>query len=474
MTNDGIATSQLAVTGPVVDDGTDSDPPTSGGNSVPSVVNGDGQDVVVSFSTVTLTGNGDTIAGSGDTVNAAPNTTVYLDGTSDIVSGTGVVVNAADAFVTLTGANETLAGQRDIIALTGNAANITVNGDAQDIVYTPSANPGQLTLTGSNDVLSGPTNTQVNLQDGSNLIVVNGGSNVTVNGNNETINGQVNGLILTGSGDTVEGFSNIIELPDGSGVTLKNVGGYTTVYGNNEQINVPTANTAVVLMGSGDVVNGDDAVVQMPNGGSATLNGNNDQVYGANDILYVNNESIALGAINGGTNPLVGATIVGSNDQITMPVQDPTTTTSLTVQGTNDLLMGRGEAITIADGASIKYITTSGTTVTFAGPTGTLQLDGPGSFDPPEQNAVVGFGAQDQIDIGGLVYTEGTTGASYLENGDRTGGTLTVGNGTTSSSILLYGDYTTQNFALASDGHGGTLVTDPPTPTQTQLVQPTK
>ncbi len=322
-------------------------------------------------------------------------------------------------------------------------------------------------LTGSNDVVSGPSSDTINLQDGANLIVGNGGSNVVVNGNNVTINGQVNGLMLTGSNDTVEGFSNIIDLPDGSGVTLKNVGGFTTIAGNNEVINAPDP-TPMVLTGSGDIVNGDNVLVETPNGGSVTLNGNNDQAYGSNEILYVDNKSISLGSLDGG--PLTGVTIVGSNDQIVLPVQDAVTQTSLTVQGNNNLLFGRGEAITIADGASIEYQTTSGTTVTFAGSTGTLQLSGPGSFDPPEQNGVVGFGGQDHIDIGNLVYDPITTNANFTENAAGTAGTLTVSNnGGASASLLLFGDYTTANFALASDGHGGTLVTDPPAPQQPQL-----
>ncbi|HLH92034.1 MAG TPA: hypothetical protein VKX28_26680 [Xanthobacteraceae bacterium] len=467
ITNDGVATSGLATTGPVADDGADHDPPTNNGNIIPSVINGDGQDVVFSYASFALAGNGDTIAGSWDTVNAADNTTVNVDGTSNIVNGNGLAVNVSDAFVTLTGAGDHVSGQQDIISLQG--ADAVVDGAAQEILLGSNLN---VTLTGSNDIVGftfGASNNVINLQDGANLIGGAIGSNVTINGNNVTFNGQVNGLVLTGSNDTVEGFANIIDLPDGSGVTLKNEQG-ATVYGNNEVINATDPTNSIVLMGDGDVVNGDNAVIQMPNGGTATLNGNNDQVYGANEILYVANKNIALGALNGGTDQLVGATIIGSNDQITLPVQTPSTTTSLTIEGTNDTLFGSGQAITIADGASIQYVQTSGVTVTFGGATGTLQLAGPGSFDPNQQNAVVGFTGQDQIDIGGLVYGVTTT-VNFTENAAGTGGTLTVTNGpgTATSNILLYGDYTTANFALASDGHGGTLVTDPPAPTQAQL-----
>ena len=54
---------------------------------------------------------------------------------------------------------------------------------------------------------------------------------------------------------------------------------------------------------------------------------------------------------------------------------------------------------------------------------------------------------------------------SYVENHAGTGGTLTLSAGTQTASINFSGSYTLQNFKFASDGHGGTLVIDPPVPT---------
>jgi hypothetical protein len=48
---------------------------------------------------------------------------------------------------------------------------------------------------------------------------------------------------------------------------------------------------------------------------------------------------------------------------------------------------------------------------------------------------------------------------------------VTNGSGAT-SSIFFGGGYSTGNFSLASDGHGGTLVTDPPTSQQNILAPP--
>jgi hypothetical protein len=46
-----------------------------------------------------------------------------------------------------------------------------------------------------------------------------------------------------------------------------------------------------------------------------------------------------------------------------------------------------------------------------------------------------------------------------------------VTDGTHSANITLLGQYTAANFNIATDGHGGTLVTDPPVSSsdQTQL-----
>ena len=47
-------------------------------------------------------------------------------------------------------------------------------------------------------------------------------------------------------------------------------------------------------------------------------------------------------------------------------------------------------------------------------------------------------------------------------SGDASGGVLTVTDGTHTAHIHLAGDYTASTFVAASDGHGGTIVTDPP------------
>ena len=92
-------------------------------------------------------------------------------------------------------------------------------------------------------------------------------------------------------------------------------------------------------------------------------------------------------------------------------------------------------------------------TVTFAGTTGTLWLDQPSTFT----GKVSGFGAQDVIDLPGIAFDAEQRSAIY-RIAMRTGGTLSVTDGTHSANIALLGNYMASSFVMESDNHGGTMV----------------
>jgi hypothetical protein len=82
---------------------------------------------------------------------------------------------------------------------------------------------------------------------------------------------------------------------------------------------------------------------------------------------------------------------------------------------------------------------------------------------------VAGFSATtEHLDLADIRYVSGSTTATF--SGGTAGGTLTVTDGTATAHITLLGNYAASQFSLAPafDGHGGTLVTDPPV----QLVAP--
>ena len=92
--------------------------------------------------------------------------------------------------------------------------------------------------------------------------------------------------------------------------------------------------------------------------------------------------------------------------------------------------------------------------MTFSG-SGTLQLDQPGTFT----GAVAGLVAQDSIDLPGIGFGATTT-LAFSENNTRTGGILTVTDGTHAAAIALLGTYMASTLITGADGHGGTLVTE--------------
>jgi hypothetical protein len=121
---------------------------------------------------------------------------------------------------------------------------------------------------------------------------------------------------------------------------------------------------------------------------------------------------------------------------------------------------------TIADGATLEIANGASGKVTFAGAAGTLQLDSPLSFS----GKVADFGGQDQIDLVDVAFGAHTT-LGFAENG-TTGGELKVSDGIHAANIALLGNYMASTFAIASDGHGGTLITDVPHAQQGLLTLP--
>jgi autotransporter passenger strand-loop-strand repeat protein len=104
---------------------------------------------------------------------------------------------------------------------------------------------------------------------------------------------------------------------------------------------------------------------------------------------------------------------------------------------------------------------TSGDTVSFTNAGGTLQLDASQSF----QGLIAGFASPPHV-FEGIDFEDISSGkhdkVSFKEAANKTSGTLTVTDGTHTATLTLLGVYSTGMFSLASDGHGGVMITDPP------------
>ena len=124
-----------------------------------------------------------------------------------------------------------------------------------------------------------------------------------------------------------------------------------------------------------------------------------------------------------------------------------------------------GGNFSITGSTELELFGASSANVTFAaGDTGILKLDNSQSFT----GTVAGLALGNDLDLADIAFGAGTK-LSYTPNAGNTGGTLNVTDGSHTANILLLGNYTASSFTTASDGHGGTFITDPP-PTQQALL----
>jgi hypothetical protein len=118
---------------------------------------------------------------------------------------------------------------------------------------------------------------------------------------------------------------------------------------------------------------------------------------------------------------------------------------------------GAGTA-TIYGTSQIQYNGPSSENVSFAsGATGELVLLDSAAFS----GTITGFtgvssAISDKLDLQDINFSSNQFANSYAN------GVLTVTDGTHTANITLVGSYTLADFSFGPDGHGGTLVTDPP------------
>jgi hypothetical protein len=97
----------------------------------------------------------------------------------------------------------------------------------------------------------------------------------------------------------------------------------------------------------------------------------------------------------------------------------------------------------------------SGQTVSFTGSSGVLTLYNRSGF----RASISGLSHPGQkIDLGGFAYSSGET-AVWSQS--AASGTLTLSDGGETETLTLIGTYAGSDFHLATDGNGGTYVTDP-------------
>ncbi len=82
---------------------------------------------------------------------------------------------------------------------------------------------------------------------------------------------------------------------------------------------------------------------------------------------------------------------------------------------------------------------------------------------------VAGLALGNSRDLADIAFGRDTT-LVYTPDGDNTAGTLSASDGSHNTGIALLGQYMASSLVMAGDGHGGTLLTDPPS-SQTQILK---
>ena len=286
------------------------------------------------------------------------------------------------------------------------------------------------------------------------------------------------GLTLTGVGGSGSGLVNLtgvgsflyvegITTLDNAVINIGSAGGDTLYVDEvNDSSNDGSGSAPVLTLGVNLTIT--------HSGATATLDfGAADQLTGEQRGSIVNAGTINAD-LNGGSFTIDPAsftnqgTVHSSNgDSVTISSPSVTNSGKLWADGGNVVvgspLGGAGsDEITGAGTMEFASAVASGQTVTFdAGSTGTLKLDNSSGF----AGTVSGLALGNYIDLTDVQFAS-LHAPTYTPNADNSGGTLTVTDGQHTANIALLGQYMAGSFATSADGHGGTLITDPPPSTQ--------
>jgi large repetitive protein len=201
----------------------------------------------------------------------------------------------------------------------------------------------------------------------------------------------------------------------------------------------------------------------LQSGGRIDLSENNQNyIFGDGSLTNVDNTISGGGDIGNGTLGFVNQGVVEAHGSYALIldtgasplVNSGTLQTSDGTMIVNSDVVGSGNAVVA--GGTLEFEGASDSNVTFAGADPSLlALDRSLDF----KGSIAEFGGLDSIDLGDIAFGAGST-LGYAADGTGAGGTLSVGDGTHTAGIALLGQYIAASFVAASDGHGGTMITE--------------
>jgi autotransporter passenger strand-loop-strand repeat protein len=342
-------------------------------------------------------------------------------------------------------ANEVIEGEIPIL-FPGIAIGSVINAGGVELVFSGGVVSNTVVEAGGLEVLEGPATGFPGATEGTAV-------NTTVNGGLQIVFGSATGTAVD------------------SGTEIVWSGGETTT----SILNGATSFEFVVGRTFFDIINGGTEF--LVSGGSTTattVEGGGVQVVSSGSTA--DTTLIQFGAIQvvdfGGSAifPVVSGTqFVDSGG---------TTVLADVTSGGNEVVEAGGLAIaTILDGGLMEVVSggsvgpdANGEDVIFRNG-GVVQLD----FSQGFNGTIAGFaspaGVTEAIDLVDITFGAGTS-VKFAEAAGNTSGTLTVTDGTHVANLTLLGQYSTANFSLSSDGHGGTLITDPAVTASASIAAP--
>ena len=261
-------------------------------------------------------------------------------------------------------------------------------------------------------------------------------------------------------------------------------------------VNITTADTAYALL-----LNNSGTTVADTSGGTLTLTGTggeaftitdtsnaivNTTISGSGSFALLNSGSLEFGAAdsenvtfmagaNGSltfdhslTAPFTGS-VSGLSPKNAIILADLTwTPRKMTATFSGDT---SGGTLTVSNGTNSVALKLLGDYTTASWKLSKDNMGGTRVVDPPVTGSLTSDannGAAGGIDLSGISFDANTT-LAYSANGNNSGGNLTVSDGLHAQTVALLGQYMASSFVMASDGHGGTMVTDPPSNQQPLL-----
>lgn len=420
-------------------------------------------------------------------------------GYSDITvaSGAGVVLEGtATGMVIAAGA---------VQSVYGSAANSVISGN-QYIQIGGSAEGTTIAAGGEQDIYGGGTATNTNVDGGTQTVfgvaigstIANGGIQHVHNNVFSTIvnDGGEQNVYVDGSATGTTINAGGLQIDWGFTITTTISGGHQYVFGSATLTTINsgvqtvqsggTASDTTIHGGEQDVYSGGTAINTTMDGGSQAVYGTVTQTIIGNGAIQYLHGTASLTTVNAGSQQNVyadgfatGTTINAGGYQLDWGAASGTI-----VNGGEQYVFGSATGTTVLAGAqhvqsggsaddttigagALAYVHAGGTIddVVFAGGNASLVLDQASSFT----GTISGWQDHDSVVLGDILFSDGITSLAYAANGDNSGGTLTVSDGTHTATLNLLGQYSAADFALSSDGHGGTLISDPGVVQQSQL-----